>query len=310
MILTITLNPAIDSSYQIDSLEVDTVMRCDNYDKTAGGKGLNVSRILKKLDMEINATGFVGGKNGEYFLELLEKDGVESEFVSIGGNTRICIAIIGKDGTQTEILETGPTINRNEEEIFLERYLKLVKNVDLVCASGSLPKGLAKDFYEKLARLSNESGTPFLLDSSGESLKNGIKGKPYLIKPNIDELRDFAGQDIESESEIVSVARNIIATGVKYVVISMGKDGAILVTEKRVYRGSAPNIEAVNPVGSGDSMMGGFCKAIHDEMSECEILKLGIACGTANAMERETGRIDILKVNKLMEEIEVNEIFI
>ncbi|MCT4662321.1 MAG: PfkB family carbohydrate kinase, partial [Tissierellales bacterium] len=89
-----------------------------------------------------------------------------------------------------------------------------------------------------------------------------------------------------------------------------GKDGAILVTEKRVYRGSAPNIEAVNPVGSGDSMMGGFCKAIHDEMSECEILKLGIACGTANAMERETGRIDISKVDKLMEEIEVNEIFI
>lgn len=308
MILTITLNPAIDSRYNLKDFQIDKVTRCQDYAKTAGGKGLNVSRILQNLGTEVLATGFLGGKIGEYFLELLEKDKIDGDFVSIEGMTRTCLAILGENGSQTEILETGPTITSLENQKFLKHYQEQIKKVNVICASGSLPKGIDKDFYKILGQEAKKLDIPFILDTSGQAFKEGIKGQPFLIKPNKEELESYFGKELNNESEIVEIIKQLLSQGIKYVAVSLGKEGALLGSNEKILKGKPPVINALNPVGSGDSMIGGFAKAILENKTQEEILKLGIACGTANAMELATGRINPKNVKKIIKEISICEL--
>lgn len=292
MILTITMNPAIDCRYSLDKLEIDAVTRCEDYGKTAGGKGINVARILKALGKEVLTTGFVGGKIGEYFLELLAKDDVKNNFIKVEGNTRLCLALLGSDGTQTEILEAGPNITYENQAEFMEKFHQLISEVELICISGSLGKGMENKFYRELCEMANEENIPVVLDTSGEALVEGIKGKPCLIKPNIDELSAIFGKTLKDRAEVIAISREMLKEGVQYVAVSMGKEGALLISEKEVLLGKPPLVKVKNPVGSGDSMVGGFAKAISENLSMEEILRWGIACGTANAMEIRTGYID------------------
>lgn len=308
MILTITLNPAIDSRYHIKDFQIDKVIRCTEYEKTAGGKGLNVSRILKSLRKDVLATGFIGGKIGEYFLELLEKDEIKENFIRISEETRTCLALLGDDGTQTEILEIGPTINQIEIEKFIEIYEKQLQKVELVCVSGSLPQGINTDFYKCLSQKAKKSQIPFIMDTSGEAFREGIKGKPYLIKPNKEELENYCGKTLDTEIEIIKVIKELLDKGIKYVAVSLGKEGAILASKKQILKATPPNIKALNPVGSGDSMIGGFAKAIADKKTDIEILKYGIACGTANAMEAKTGQIELSNVESILKKIKIESI--
>lgn len=292
MILTITMNPAIDCRYSLDKLEIDAVTRCDDYGKTAGGKGINVARILKALGKEVITTGFIGGKIGEYFLELLEKDNVKNNFIKVEGNTRLCLALLGRDGSQTEVLEAGPEITSENQAEFMENFNKLISKAELICISGSLGKGMENVFYRELCEIAAEKNIPVILDTSGKALVEGIKGKPCLIKPNIDELSAIYGKTLKDRDEVIAISREMIKEGVRYLAVSMGKEGALLISENKVLLGKPPLVEVKNPVGSGDSMVGGFAKAISEGLSMEEILKWGIACGTANAMDIRTGYID------------------
>lgn len=306
MILTITMNPAIDCRYSVKHFDRDTVNRCQDYGKTAGGKGINVARVLKHAGEEALATGFIGGPNGHYFKELLGQDQVEGDFVSIQGNTRLCLAILDEAGGQTELLESGPEIQAQEIADFDKKYDDYLEHVGLVCISGSLASGLPVDYYQSLCQRAKAKGIPLILDTSGEALKEGLKGSPYMIKPNKDELAMFFGKRFETSQEMIIACQQLIADyDIQLVGLSLGAEGALIISKDRVYKGLAPCVEVVNPVGSGDSMVAGFARGlVHGDQIE-DILRWGIAFGTANAMEVETGRIDWNRAKMLFEGIGV-----
>lgn len=308
MIATITLNPSIDKHYIIDDLVKGDVMRAKEVENTAGGKGLNVSRVIKLLDEEVLATGFLGGKFGEFIEEKLNESGIANRFTKIKGETRSCLAFITNDLVQTEVLEPGPTIQSSEVEKWMEVYEGILDEAEIVCASGSLPKGVSQDMYAKLVKKAKRKGVKFLLDTSGKALSSCIEEAPFFIKPNLDELRDFTGKSIENQEDILKVIDNMHNKGIEFVIVSLGKDGSIAGFKGEKYRIHIPKIDVLNPVGSGDSMVAGIAVALKRGYDIKDTLAFASACGTANAMEATTGYVDLNNVAKLKEMIKIDKL--
>ncbi|MDD9150648.1 1-phosphofructokinase [Sporolactobacillus sp. CQH2019] len=307
MILTLTLNPAIDMNYQLGHLTINQVNRCGRVIKTAGGKGLNVTRVLKCVNAEVLAAGFLGGKTGEFIADELDHAGVSHHFVTIKGSTRHCLAIM-HEGNQTEILEDGPSISGDEAAAFLREYDRLLDQATVVTASGSLPKGLPKTFYQQLIERAARKNRKFLLDTSGESLKAGIKASPYLIKPNQDELAALMGEEAAGEAGLVASARRLAETGVRFIVVSLGKKGALGYFNGRAFIAEPPAVQAVNAVGSGDSMIAGLAYGIDRGLAPEEALAYGAAFGTLNAMEARTGYVDQAQVEAFKKKIAIRTV--
>lgn len=309
-VLTVTLNPAIDVRYNVENFRLGNVNRTQGIEKNAGGKGINVSRIINLLGGDILATGIVGGFTGKLFLKKLNENSIKNSFLETEYETRTCIAIIDEkiDGI-TEVLESG----KGDMEVcnlFVKKYLEILedKEIKVVCGSGSLLKGIDPLVYNTLIEEGNRRGIKFILDTSGETLVKGIDAKPFLIKPNQEELEDILGRKLNSIEEIVEAAKELMTRGAENVMVTLGGAGALLVTPEKVYRGTFPKVEIKNTVGSGDSTVGGFAYALSQgkELSEC--FKLGIACGTTNAMLDSTGTIDMEILNTILPKVEVKEI--
>ncbi|CAM3228955.1 hexose kinase [Filibacter tadaridae] len=309
MIVTITLNPAVDISYKLDNLSLDTVNRVGDVSKTAGGKGLNVARVLYQLGEDVAASGFLGGSLGGFISAQIAALGIRDFFVPIDGETRNCIAII-HEGKQTEILESGPLISENEATLFLERFTEYVQLVRLVTLSGSLPKGLPADYYVKLVEIANQYDTPILLDSNGASLTTIIESehKPLLIKPNEEELANLLGQRSVDESQIMDALGSLLFADIPWVVVTLGADGAIVKHDKNLYRARVPKVSASNPVGSGDSVVAGFAAGIARELADEELIKFGLSMGVLNALEEKTGHINVEKIGWAVGQIVVERI--
>ncbi|WP_027417727.1 1-phosphofructokinase [Aneurinibacillus terranovensis] len=288
MILTITLNPAIDISYRLDTLVTDGTNRCSHVIKTAGGKGLNVTRVLHCIEGNVCATGLLGGANGQFIVNQLNQLGISNDFVSITGETRNCIAIL-HDGKQTEILEGGPRISEDEKVAFLCKYEELLHEADLIVASGSIPKDLGNGLYCTLIEKAHQAGRRFLLDSSGEALRKAIPAVPYLIKPNREELAQLLGKKIESREDVIAGLEQLKDTGITCIVVSLGAEGALALYDRKIYHVEPAKIEAVNATGSGDSTMAGFAYALENGFPVEKMLTFGCVLGTLNAMEEQTG---------------------
>jgi tagatose 6-phosphate kinase len=309
MILTITLNPAIDMSYHLSSFHINDVNRCNRVIKTAGGKGLNVSRVIRCTSERICATGFLGGTNGQFIRNELDSNQILHRFVEIKGDTRNCIALL-YDGQQTEILEEGPAISEEEAKKFIENYQDLINDADVITASGSLPKGLKPSFYQTLIEIANKKGKKFILDTSGEALREGIKAKPYLIKPNLDELSQLCNRKVTTDEEVIEVIQNsLLEYEIEYIVVSLGQRGSIAYHQGVFYKITPPKVQSVNPIGSGDSMVAGFAVALHRNYSPEQVLVYGNAFGTLNAIEEMTGFIDTSQIDYIINQMIVDKIF-
>lgn len=307
MILTITLNPAVDVSYHISHFQLDQVNRCQNVQKTAGGKGLNVTRVIHCVEGKALATGLLGGANGNLICQQLDQSGIAHEFVGIQGETRNCIAIL-HDDKQTEILESGPAVTKGELVKFLDKYEELLPQIELVVASGSLPKEIPSDFYGKLIEIAHRYQKRFLLDTSATSFQASLATKPFLIKPNKEELSAWLGHKIQSEEDIIYALNQIASYEIPYIVVSLGKEGAIGMVEGDLYRVTVPSIEAINPVGSGDSTMAGYALALEKGLSPAEVLAYGSTLGTLNALEPQTGYVQKGHVSDMLASISVERI--
>lgn len=307
MIATITLNPAIDIRYSLPVFHLDGVNRVTDVDKTAGGKGLNVSRVLSQLGAKVTCTGFLGGKGGEWIADQLPIYNLTNRFVGIKGETRFCLAIESKEG-HTEILEQGPEILENEREEFLKNFDTILESNNYIVGSGSLPYGINSDFYRYLIEKTKQKGKYFLLDSSGESLAHGIKGKPFLIKPNREEFCKLIGLDQLSIEDMIWHARDICQKGTEYVLLSLGKEGALLISKNVTLQAIVPTLTDVHQVGSGDSMLAGFTFAHSKGYSIKDILKWSCACGIANAASERTGSVELTKVQHYFNLIKVKEL--
>ena len=311
MILTVTMNPSIDTRYSVDHLVIDDVNRVTPA-KTAGGKGLNVSRVLVQLGDDVVATGLLGGHSGAYLGELMDADGITHRFTPIAGESRTCIALL-HDGNQTEFLESGPTVSAEELEAFVGNYADLVSKASCVTLSGSLPKGVPADTYARLVAIAAEAGVPVLLDTSGAALDAALEAdvKPTLVKPNLTEINGLLGTSFTSDD--LSDLRQTLAAdarfaGIPWVVVSMGAAGSVAFHDGRTLRARAPRIEAVNATGSGDSTIAGFAHAIAAGSDAEEVLRCGNTCGTLNAMDPQTGHLVMDKWDEIYRGVEISEL--
>lgn len=263
MILTVTMNPSIDISYPLDVFKMDTVNRVAEVSKTAGGKGLNVTRVLAEIGDNVAATGLIGGTNGHFLLQHLPQN-IQAFFYEIAGDTRNCIAIL-HEGQQTEILEAGPTIAAEEVNGFLHHYRSLMGATDVVAISGSLPAGLPTEFYVQLVEIAHQFGNKVVLDCSGVALQAALGSpvKPTAIKPNNEELSQLLGREVSKDlNELKEVLSEPLFEGIEWIIVSLGADGAFAKHWDTFYKVDIPKIEVVNPVGSGDSTVAGISSAL------------------------------------------------
>lgn len=308
MILTVTLNPSVDIRYQMDMFHLETVNRVQDVEKTAGGKGLNVSRVLRQLGENVAATGFLGGSLGEFIRKKLGEMEIADHFVVCRGETRNCIAVI-HEGKQTEILEGGPTI-AEEKSLFLQQFEKSVEHAEIITISGSLPKGIPSNFYNELLKVSADKGKPVLLDTSGEALQHALmcEQKPFFIKPNEEELAALVNRELKTEEAIINALENPLFDGVSWIAVTLGAKGALVKQGRQVYRVTIPKVDAVNPVGSGDSVVAGFASGLSKGLSVEPLIQYGMTMGLLNAMEAQTGMIDPAKVDEYVAKVSVEAV--
>lgn len=307
MILAVTMNPAIDKVYAIDDFHVNGVFRPKAMTATAGGKGLNVARVARILGEQVMATGLIGGATGQFIHDQLQSMGIIDRFVPIKGETRICINIMDqKNAISTEILEPGPLVSEDEYKTFLERFDEMVTECDVVTASGSLPQGIPADFYRSLIAIAKEKGKKFILDTSGEYFKEGIKEGPFMVKPNHHELAQVMGYHLSSKEDYISALKTLKKSGVVFPVISMGDKGCVVaLPDGKVYRFFSSPIRVVNSVGSGDAFVAGCAVMLSRAADPIDVIRMGMACGMANTQFFETGMVSAELVTKFLEYIQV-----
>lgn len=289
MITTVTLNVAVDKLYLVEQFETGEVTRVKECNATAGGKGLNVARVASILGEKVLATGFVGGHSGQYVEEMLQRDGIPSDFIHVDGESRTCINIIDQNGKSTELLEPGVTVSQEDKDHFRTKFQQMICGSNVVVLSGSTPLGCSTEFYAELIQLAKENGKQVILDTSGDNLIKGIQACPTMIKPNKDEIKALLGIDINSQEDAISAAKTLHNQGIRYVVVSLGKNGAILVCDEGTFQGTPPDVEVVNTVGCGDSMVAAFAVSLVRGYAVESALQFALAVSSANAMCKQTG---------------------
>ena len=287
MVYTITFNPALDYIAQVENFKIGEINRTKTETILPGGKGLNVSIVLKNLEIENTALGFVAGFTGKELIRKMESQGVQTDFVKVEkGITRINIKI--SSISENKVEETalngmGPQITKTDIDILFEKIQKM-STKDIVILSGSIPKNMDKDIYEKICKVLNEKGITFIVDSTQELLMNVLKYNPFLIKPNKEELEETLNCKISTKEDIVNAAKELKKMGAQNVLVSLGNDGALLLTkEDETYYSKAPKGQVVNTVGSGDSMVAGFLAGYYQTQDYEYALKVGVAAGSATA---------------------------
>jgi tagatose 6-phosphate kinase len=306
VILTVTLNAAIDKTYSIDNFAIDRIHRPSSWEIAPGGKGINVARVYKELGGDAIATGFIGGHNGDFIVDGLRKEGLQHDFVRTGGESRVCIAIVDHtQRTQTEINEVGPIVTLEELDRLLLKFESLVQGMEYAVLSGSIPPGMPETIYRDLAAICTKYGVRCVLDASGEPLARGIEGRPYLVKPNIHELSTLLGRPVGTVEEAAEAAVKYIQTGIQVFIVTFGRDGAIAADSTGVYRAKTPVIQFVSAVGSGDSFISAFIFALQSGRPVSEALRLGTAAGAANAATYGAGFCKKDDILRLAEEVEL-----
>lgn len=302
MIYTVTLNPSIDYIVRLDKVNLGSVNRMDSDDKFAGGKGINVSRVLKRLGIENTSTGFIGGFTGKFITDNLVSEGIASNFVEVDQDTRINVKI--KADAETEINGPGPEIS-TEKLAELKEILSSLSPADTVVFAGSSPKNLGNVVYKELIGLTRKTGAQVVCDFEGQTLLDSLEFEPLLVKPNNHELGDIFGVKLENLDQIESYARQILDKGAQHVIISMAGDGALLVTRDGAYFAKPIKGNVKNSVGAGDSMVAGFTGEFVRSGDAVEAFKWGVACGTATTFSDDLATADYIK--ETYEKVEVEK---
>jgi tagatose 6-phosphate kinase len=309
MITTVTMNTSVDRRYSLEALEPGTVMRVSSARATAGGKGLNVARVLRILGAEVLATGLAGGRNGEFVESELSAQGIPHEFARTRGETRSCVNAIEASGRQTELLEPGPEVTADELEEFLLRFNRAAVRSSVVVLSGSLPRGVPEGIYGRMTDLAKKAGAKVILDASGEYLTLSISAGPDLVKPNMSEAAAVLGRPLSSQEDAVYAARELIAMGAGAAAVSMGSRGVVYVSRDGLaVRARPPKIAAVNAIGCGDSMVAGFAAAIGAGWEPERQAHFAVALSASSALCEETGAFRVRDLDAVLPWIELRRI--
>lgn len=280
MIYTVTLNPTLDITFELEEITFGEPVKAVRVDRTPGGKGINVSRALRNMGVDSVAMGLLGGYRGEEVLDLLQKEGLILQVVKIKNDTRTNITILGrKDGRELSIRAAGPEVETQETERLTRMLLERAQAPEALVLSGSLPPGIKADIYQSIIMEGKKQGIRIILDSDGEAMRRGIEAGPYLIKPNRVELERLVGREFAGEDDIVEYARGLVAGGVDVVVVSLGQEGAVMITADGAWKGLVPPIHSEDTVGAGDSTVAGLVMGMVREEPAEVMFHRGLSCG-------------------------------
>lgn len=303
MIYTVTLNPSIDYIVHVEQLMIGDVNRMKNDLKLPGGKGINVSRILKRIDNDSTALGFLGGFTGRFIEEWLERETIQTNFTTVADDTRINIKL--KADEETEINGQGPVVSV-EEMNGLKKVLENLTSTDIVVLSGSKPASVPTGFYQKLIEIIKGKGASFVIDTTGADLMDALEKGPLLVKPNNHELAELYQTSFNSVEDIYPFGQRLLDEGAQHALVSMAGDGALLFTEDGVFRSNVLKREVKNSVGAGDSMIAGFVGNYTKTQDPVEAFKWGVACGSATTFSDDLATADFIK--ELLPEVEITKV--
>lgn len=308
MIYTVSLNPAIDKTVYIDDFKINRVNRIKESLINAGGKGVNLSKIISNLGGTSTALLVLGKNSKDFFAKELRKSDINFNFFESGLQTRTNTKVVDSlNNTFTDINEKGDCLDGNilsEIDTYLKKHLK---SKDALVLSGSIPKNTPTDIYNKWIALSNEVGAISILDAEGELLKSGIEANPYIIKPNIHELSSYCGKNLDNDTQIIEEARKILDKGVKIIIVSKGENGSLLITENKVLKAKGVCVNVKSTVGAGDAMLGGLVFKFLQDKDIISAFRLGIACSLATIQKEGTIMASKEEINKMLEKIEINK---
>lgn len=301
MIYTVTLNPALDKTVRVDDFAVDRVNRISALRVDAGGKGINVSKVIAKLGGRSTAIAILGGASGDLIARALADAGIDCLPFEASGDTRTNLKVVDEArGTNTDINEPGPEIDEGTLATALATLTERIEPDDIVVLSGSLPKGAPADTYAAWAAACQRVGARVLLDADGEALRAGIAGRPYLIKPNDSELERLVGRPLKDEGAIIAAAREIVKAGVERVVVTLGGDGALFVDAEGAVRARSPKVRVNSTVGAGDSVVASLAFGLDLGLPAAQTVVLAMAAGAANVMSEGTQAAELSVIESLM----------
>lgn len=303
MIYTVTLNPSIDYIVHIDQLVIGDVNRMKSDLKLPGGKGINVSRILKRVNNDSTALGFLGGFTGSFIKEWLEKETIQTNFTTVSDDTRINIKL--KASEETEINGQGPTVSV-KEMADLKKILGNLSSSDIVVLSGSKPASVPTGFYQELIEIIKAQGASFVIDTTGADLMDALEKKPLLVKPNNHELADLYQTTFNSVEDIYPFGQRLLDEGAQHALVSMAGDGALLFTNEGIYRSNVLKRSVKNSVGAGDSMIAGFVGNFTKTKNAVEAFKWGVACGSATTFSDDLATADFIQ--ELLPEVKITKV--
>lgn len=284
MIYTLTLNPSVDYVVGLEEVQLGNLNRSNFESKFPGGKGINVSRVLKRFGVKSKALGFIGGFTGNYIENHLKAESVESSFVHVEEDTRINIKI--KANVETEINARGPKIEDHHYESLKKQIAQLTRE-DILVISGSIPSSMPQTAYLDFVRICRQNETAFVVDAGGELLDTILSFEPFLIKPNHHELGELFGVEITTIQEVIPYGKKLIERGAKNVIISMADKGAVFLNKNKTVHATVPKGKVKSSVGAGDSMVAGFLASYLTGGAMDEAFRLSVATGSATAFSMD-----------------------
>jgi 1-phosphofructokinase/tagatose 6-phosphate kinase len=312
MILTVTLNAAIDRTVAVPNFRLGHRHRAVESRTVAGGKGINVARALKMLGRPVIATGFAGGPTGNRLLEQLRKEAVLTDFTRIAAETRINLAVIDPtSGEQTEINERGPAVSPEEVEAFVRRVGYLADGAKLCVLAGTLPPGAGDDLYARLVKDLGERGLPVVLDAEGSAMLAGLRAGASVVTPNEREAEELVGQEFADRDDLIQGLSELVRLGAGEAAITR-PDGCVAVigngSEQRFLEVRTEPLDPVSTVGSGDAFLAGYVAARYDGREADECLAYGVACGAESTQHFGAGTVDLNQVERLLGEVHVQDL--
>lgn len=309
MVFTVTLNPAIDKTVVIPRFAAGTVNRIQSVRVDAGGKGINVSKCLENLGLKSVAAAILGGAAGDQILQMLARLEISALPVAVPGQTRTNLKIIDPElGTNTDINEPGPEVPEHVLTELKNQIGARIRPGDVVILSGSLPKGADTSLYREWTRFFSELGAVVFLDADGDAMRQGVQAKPYLVKPNDAELSRLLGRPLTTQQELIAAGEQLLADGIREVVISLGGDGALFLSAEGRYKANALKVPVLSTVGAGDSMVAAMAYGYEKKLTKQEQIRLAVAMGAVSVMCDGTQAPDAELARRLAETVEMTEV--
>lgn len=309
MIVTVTMNPAIDKTIDIEALEQGGLNRIQHVEYDAGGKGINVSKTIRELGGKSIATGFLAGNGGKTIENVLNTQGIENDFVWVEGETRTNTKVVEKNGTVTELNEPGPQISEAQIAQLMEKLMGYAKEDTLIVLAGSVPASVSRDIYKDMIEKLHGAGAKVLLDADGDLFVNALEAGPDIIKPNKVELEEYAGVGRNTPlKQIVGIAKNLLNKGVATVAVSLGSEGALLIRKDGQVKAPGLKVKAHSTVGAGDAFVAALAYSWDEGLDFTEMMKtcMATSAGAVTTIGTKPPTKEVIEA--LKKEVKIEEI--